>query len=70
MRELRLIDPYGYTVPGTVHTNYPAHAEPDLRQQLREIAERDAAEWGHHTADYRIEPAAPQGAVQRLAQAA
>lgn len=70
MRELRLIDPNGYTVPGTVHTNYPAASEPELRQSLREIAERDAAEWGHHAAEYRIEPAAPQTAIQHLAQAA
>ena len=70
MRELRLIDPNGYTVPGTVHSTYPAAAEPEIRQSLREIAERDAAEWGLYAADYRIVTSAPHSAAQGLAQAA
>ncbi|MER6844784.1 hypothetical protein [Streptomyces platensis] len=73
MRELRLIDPDGYTVPGTVHTGYPAAMEGELRAHLRVVAEREAARWadfGYHAADYQVLPAVPQSAVQLLVQAA
>ena len=58
MFELRLIDPDGYTVPGTVHTNVPAANEAQVRQLLLDVAERHAAEWadfGYHAADYRVQ---------------
>lgn len=62
MNELRLLDPDGYTVPGTVHTGFPAEMEGELRAHLRTVAEREAAQWadfGHRAEDYRIEPAEP-----------
>lgn len=34
MFELRLLDPNGYTVPGTVHTDYPAAMEGPLRAHI------------------------------------
>lgn len=57
MRELRLIDPDGYTVPGTVHTGYPVAMEEELRASLREVAEREAVQWanfGYRAEDYHI----------------
>lgn len=70
MNELRLIDPDGYTVPGTVHTGFPAAMEGELRAHLRTVAEHEAAQWadfGHRAADYRIEPATPQNTLQETA---
>ncbi|MEW1754141.1 hypothetical protein [Streptomyces angustmyceticus] len=73
MRELRLIDPNGYTVPGTVHTDYPAAMEGELRARLRDVAEREAAQWadfGYRAADYQVLPAEPQAATPALPAAA
>ncbi|WP_330479917.1 hypothetical protein OG301_38925 (plasmid) [Streptomyces platensis] len=73
MRELRLIDPDGYTVPGTVHTGFPAAMEGELRAHLRAVAEHEAAQWadfGYHAEDYQVLPAEPQTASQSLPAAA
>lgn len=79
MRELRLIDPYGHTVPGTIHTAVPDASVPEITARLEDVAgPKHAADndgingYRFHAADYRIQnlPAAPQSAVQRLAQAA
>jgi hypothetical protein len=56
---LRLLDPNGYTVPGTVHTNVPDANEPTVRALLEDAAVTDAAQWadhGYHAGDYRIVP--------------
>jgi hypothetical protein len=60
---LRLLDPNGYTVPGTVHTGVPAANEPKVRALLQDAAATDAAQWadfGYHASNYRIvtDPAA------------
>ncbi|MFG2532779.1 hypothetical protein [Streptomyces sp. NPDC048516] len=79
MRELRLIDPYGATVPGTIHLNVPDANAPALENHLRyDVTPVHAA--GHdgingyrfYVGDYRVQnlPAVPHGATQRLAQAA
>ncbi|MYW46349.1 hypothetical protein [Streptomyces sp. SID161] len=57
MPTLRLIDPNGYTVPGTVHINVPDANEPKVRALLQEAALQDATQWtdfGYHPGDYRI----------------
>jgi hypothetical protein len=54
---LRLIDPNGYTVPGTVHTDVPAGNEAKVRTILQDAAVTDAAKWadfGHRPSQYRI----------------
>lgn len=54
---LRLVDPDGYTVPGTVHTDVPDTNEPKVRAILQDAAVADAAQWadfGHQPAAYRI----------------
>ena len=59
MANLRLVDPDGYTVPGTVHTDIPTANEPKVRVLLQDAAVTDAAKWadvGHHPNDYRIVP--------------
>jgi hypothetical protein len=56
---LRLIDPNGYTVPGTVHTDVPAGNEAKVRALLQDAAVTDAAKWadfGHRPSQYRIVP--------------
>lgn len=60
---LRLVDPDGYTVPGTVHTSVPEGNEPKVRALLQDAAVTDAASWsdfGHQPTQYRIvsDPAA------------
>lgn len=60
---LRLLDPDGYTVPGTVHTNIPDGNEPKVRALLDNAAITDAAAWadfGHRPSQYQIvtDPAA------------
>lgn len=62
MTQLRLVDPNGYTVPGTVTIVSPG-AEQAVREQLAETAVEDAAKWtaaGFKTDAryYRIVPAA------------
>ena len=62
MLELRLLDPDGYTVPGTVHTNVPATDEAKIRDRLlNEVAPQDAAQWTAwgfkcDARDYRVSP--------------
>ena len=54
---LRLVDPDGYTVPGTVHTNVPADNEQKIRALLEDAAVKDADAWadfGHDARFYRI----------------
>jgi len=57
MPTLRLVDPDGYTVPGTIHT-VPAAREAETRSQLlRDVAPVHAAEWanfGYDTRAYQV----------------
>lgn len=59
MPEMRLLDPDGYTVPGTAQT-VPDADEPAVRRHLRTVvAPQHAAQWadfGYHPADYRVLP--------------
>ncbi|WP_093803953.1 hypothetical protein [Streptomyces sp. Wb2n-11] len=62
MQELRLIDPYGYTVPGTVQSNVPdANAGQVTDRLLHEVAPGHAAAWdsAQHrfdARDYTVQP--------------
>lgn len=53
MRELRLTDRNGYTVPGTVLL-IPDDQTDTVTAQLKADAVYDAAEQGHDPRDYRI----------------
>lgn len=56
MTELRLLDPDGYTVPGSVRTVTP-ETDAQTRADLHKLAEEHAAQWadfGYHGASYRI----------------
>lgn len=59
MPELRLVDPDGYTVPGTAQT-VPNADEAAVRQHLKTVvAPQHAAKWrafGYHAGDYRVLP--------------
>jgi len=53
MPTLRLVDPDGYTVPGTVHT-VPTAREAEARDRLlRDIAPAHASEWADFGYDAR-----------------
>lgn len=59
MPELRLIDPFGYTVPGTVTTVPDDQADTVKANLLAEAAQYDSdywAQYGHNldTRDYRV----------------
>ncbi|MFF7795598.1 hypothetical protein [Streptomyces sp. NPDC007991] len=59
MPELRLIDPDGYTVPGTAQT-VPDADETAVRERLlKEVAPQHAAQWtdfGYQADAYRVLP--------------
>ncbi|MFI1161432.1 hypothetical protein [Streptomyces sioyaensis] len=62
MTELRLIDPYGYTVPGAVHTDVPAANVAEVTARLLDTAARNHADdndgingYRFHAADYRVQ---------------
>jgi len=62
MRELRLIDPYGYTVPGAVHTNVPDANIAEVTARLLDVAARKHADdndgingYRFHATDYRVQ---------------
>ena len=59
MTTLRLVDPDGYTVPGTVNSNVPTANEAKVRDHLlNDVAPVHAAQWadfGYRAADYRIQ---------------
>ncbi|MEW9521858.1 hypothetical protein [Streptomyces tubercidicus] len=62
MRELRLIDPYGATVPGTQYSHVPDANVAELEDNLRHrVAPAHAAEhdgingYAFHAADYRVQ---------------
>lgn len=59
MPELRLLDPFGYTVPGTVQTVTDDQADATKANLLVEAAQYDSDYWnqyGHNldTRDYRV----------------
>ncbi|MFC9891509.1 hypothetical protein [Streptomyces pilosus] len=59
MPELRLLDPDGYTVPGTAQTVPDAEVEAVRQQLLAEVAPKHAAQWAdfRYRADaYRVHP--------------
>ncbi|MEW2402203.1 hypothetical protein [Streptomyces sp. NPDC046862] len=56
MTELRLTDPDGYTVPGSVRTVTP-DTEAQTREDLNELAAEHADQWadfGYRASSYRI----------------
>jgi hypothetical protein len=56
MTELRLLDPNGYTVPGTITTVSDGAAD-EIRALLLEQATEHAAQWadfGYDARDYRV----------------
>ncbi|MFI7096776.1 hypothetical protein [Streptomyces lydicus] len=60
--ELRLIDPYGATVPGTIHLRVPAANIPAVKARLlKESAPKHAARWDgingyrFHATDYWVQ---------------
>ncbi|MEU8682930.1 hypothetical protein [Streptomyces sp. NPDC048611] len=62
MLELRLIDPYGYAVPGTTHPNVPEANIAEVEKRLLEVAApKHAARWDgingyrFYAADYRVQ---------------
>lgn len=62
MRELRLVDSDGYTVPDSIRTTTP-DTDTQVRQELRQLAADHAAQWadfGYDARDYRVltDPAA------------
>nr|WSX25520.1 hypothetical protein OG690_38195 [Streptomyces tubercidicus] len=72
MRELRLIDPYGATVPGTQHYDVPKANVPELEDRLRnEVAPAHAADndgingYRFYAADYRVQETPEPAAVTR-----
>jgi hypothetical protein len=58
MQTLRLVDPDGYTVPGTVQTNVPdANVDKVRAHLLNDIAPAEAAKWanfGYDARRYRV----------------
>jgi hypothetical protein len=55
MPTLRLVDPDGYNVPGTVHTNVPTANEDKVRDHLlNDVAPGEAATWAYDARDYRV----------------
>lgn len=56
LHEVRLIDPNGYTVPGTVRTNLPASRVEKARRKLLTVdARADARIWGGQVCEYRVQ---------------
>ena len=62
MRELRLIDPNGYTVPGAIHLNVPEPNVAEITARLmRDTAPKHAARWDgiggqrFYAEDYRVQ---------------
>lgn len=62
MRELRLIDPYGALVPGTVNTRVPDENVAQVTARLFKVAARKHADdndgingYAFHAADYRVQ---------------
>ncbi|MDX3532540.1 hypothetical protein P1P75_40645 [Streptomyces sp. ID05-39B] len=58
MTELRLTDPDGYTVPGSVRDTTPATEAQD-REALAQLAAESIAQWSawgvtYHARDYRV----------------
>ncbi|RSN38786.1 hypothetical protein DMH12_37335, partial [Streptomyces sp. WAC 04229] len=56
---MRLIDPEGYTVPGTAQTVPDADEPAERRRLLTEVAPQHAAHWqdfGYHASAYRVLP--------------
>lgn len=56
MTELRLLDPDGYTVPGSIRAATP-ETDAAIRAQLQELAAEHADQWadfGYHATAYRI----------------
>ncbi|MFE1767264.1 hypothetical protein ACFW81_23980 [Streptomyces angustmyceticus] len=69
MFELRLIDPYGHTVPGTINTHVPAANAAEVEKRLLDVtAPKHAGRWDgingyrFHAADYRVQKT-PEPAV-------
>lgn len=58
MTELRLLDPNGYLVPGTITTVSDEATASEIRHHLTTVvAPEHAAQWadfGYHPGDYRI----------------
>jgi hypothetical protein len=57
--ELRLIDPDGYTVPGTAQTVPDTDETAERQRLLTEVAPKHAAHWqdfGYHASAYRVLP--------------
>jgi hypothetical protein len=57
MTELRLIDPDGYTVPGTVITASEGTVADITEQLLNDVAPAHAAQWaefGYDARNYRV----------------
>lgn len=60
MPEMRLVDPDGYTVPGTAQTVPDAEAEALRTRLLTQVAPQHAEQWadfGYRAHDYRVLPA-------------
>lgn len=61
MTNLRLVDPDGYTVPGTVHRNVPdANVDKVRDRLLNEVAPKEAAknaDFGYDARYYRVQSA-------------
>jgi hypothetical protein len=62
MFELRLIDPYGYTVPGAIYRNVPAQGVAEEIDRLRRDSARTHADrndgingYRFHVADYYVQ---------------
>jgi len=56
LHEVRLLDPNGYTVPGTVRTNLPASRVEKTRQMLLTVdAKANARIWGDRLSAYRVQ---------------
>ncbi|MEV6165759.1 hypothetical protein AB0L71_28365 [Streptomyces sp. NPDC052052] len=58
MQDIRLLDPDGYTVPGTVQINVPdANAEKVRDHLLNDVAPQHAKDWadfGYDARNYRV----------------
>lgn len=58
MTELRLLDPDGYTVPGSVRTA-TADTDTTIRAELADLAAEHAEQWadfGYRATAYRVVP--------------
>jgi hypothetical protein len=54
--EVRLLDPNGYTVPGTVRSNLPASRVEKTRQELLTVdAKANVRIWGDQLSAYRVQ---------------